>query len=106
MSSNVKKAGKISGIVTSMMTLALIMVVNVQIGLHDGNTTDIGLFGLKASVFVPTMVASSQCISGGPGATSCSIKTWKFECSVTCGDGYYACCGEFSTNPCRCIEGG
>lgn len=64
MSTNVKKAGKISGMVTSMIMLALIMVVNVQIGLNDGDSTDIGLFGLKASVFVPSSVATEKCSSG------------------------------------------
>jgi hypothetical protein len=43
-----------------------------------------------------------ECTSGGEGATSCSIGSWPdVSCSVSCGDGYYACCNS-STTTCYC----
>lgn len=41
-----------------------------------------------------------ECFAGGPGAVSCSISKNGTSCTVTCGDGYYACCEYF----CRCVE--
>lgn len=49
-------------------------------------------------------VSSASCDAGGPGSTSCSSSTTvegtiagsggstTHEASVTCGEGYYACC--------------
>ena len=55
-------------------------------------------------------VSKSNCLSGGPGATSCSHTisggagggSVSFSCSVTCGAGYYACCGL----KCSCVKNG
>jgi hypothetical protein len=44
-----------------------------------------------------------NCDSGGTGSTSCSISGTSGGCSVTCSDGYYACCG---SGGCYCCEGG
>ncbi len=74
MSKKIKKKGKISGTITSFLILAIVMVVNVQIGLNDGDTTDIGLFGLEASVFVPASVAT--CTSDCSGC-------WTNECTTS-----------------------
>lgn len=49
-----------------------------------------------------------NCHSGGPGSTQCSINAGttiigvgvSAGCSVTCGAGYYACCGL----TCTCIQ--
>ncbi len=38
-----------------------------------------------------------QCTGGGPGATSCTIVDGEYSKSVTCGTGYYACCGGYSS---------
>lgn len=45
-------------------------------------------------------VLDSDCHNGGPGATNCSIDagismgaSLTTACSVTCGSGFYACCG-------------
>lgn len=36
------------------------------------------------------------CVAGGPGSTGCSLPEF---CSITCGDGYYACCAGFGAGP-------
>lgn len=50
----------------------------------------------------------SSCFAGGPRAVSCSLgagvgiggATGDASCTVTCSDGYYACCGV----GCKCIK--
>jgi hypothetical protein len=50
-----------------------------------------------------------SCTSGGPGSVSCSIMLsggiagsgGSVECSLTCGQGFYACCS-VSEMGCRC----
>lgn len=43
-----------------------------------------------------------ECMSGGEGSTECShhltLFGVEYDCSVSCGPGYYACCGEV----CKC----
>ena len=47
-----------------------------------------------------------ECTSGGPGASTCSItEVFGIKCSVTCRDGYYACC-KSSTTTCVCVKEG
>lgn len=50
--------------------------------------------------------AKSECYSGGPGTSTCEIPAGidingetTVGCSVTCSDGYYACCGL----TCKCM---
>lgn len=50
---------------------------------------------------------SITCHSGGPGATSCSVKASSIsvgtaECSVSCSAGFYACCDD-TKGECRCV---
>ncbi|HJZ40037.1 MAG TPA: hypothetical protein VJ203_06705 [Bacteroidales bacterium] len=45
----------------------------------------------------------TNCSSGGPGSSSCSIEDVWSGCSVSCKDGYYACC-ESGKNVCRCVK--
>lgn len=53
--------------------------------------------------------SSGGCVSGGPGAISCSFSAGgqvlgtggSFSCSVSCSGDYYACCG---LSGCTCIE--
>jgi hypothetical protein len=51
------------------------------------------------------LIDVNKCDSGGEGATSCSIKDsvmgLSSECSVTVGNGYYACCSQ-TFNGARC----
>lgn len=52
--------------------------------------------------------APVSCTSGGPGATSCSITEGAIipnTCSVTCANGYFACC-QSSTTRCTCYLAG
>lgn len=62
--------------------------------------------GAGAGPFPPVVAYSCKCIgtaqpsvncdSGGPGATECgtgsSVASISVSCSVSCGEGYYACC--------------
>ncbi|MBG0782437.1 MAG: hypothetical protein H0S84_09235 [Bacteroidales bacterium] len=47
--------------------------------------------------------SNSDCTSGGPGSTSCSVGDIWSSCSVSCSVGYYACC-KGSNNTCECIK--
>lgn len=46
-----------------------------------------------------------SCTSGGAGSASCSIENPLTACSVSCQDGYYACCVS-STTQCFCTQNG
>ncbi len=50
-------------------------------------------------------VGGGNCISGGPGSTSCSLTLGPVSCSVTCTGDTFACCSETSTGGvrCRCV---
>ena len=54
--------------------------------------------------------AGGSCISGGQGASSCSLSKNGDSCSVSCVTGYYACCSYPSCSPfsnclsCSCIK--
>lgn len=63
-----------------------------------------------AKAISPEEDSGNECISGGPGATSCSIaggvvivgSGGNATCSVTCGAGYHACC---KGTGCSCVKG-
>lgn len=52
-------------------------------------------------------ICTKKCSSGGPGSTECSttitIGPWTSTCSVTAGDGYYACCNNYY-NKCKACK--
>lgn len=52
---------------------------------------------------------SMTCTSGGVGANECSISSGTalstVSCSVSCKDGYYACCDD-NIGKCKCIKSG
>lgn len=74
--------------------------------------SDISLYEIERGVLDPPEndldILPTICKNGGKGAEACSIEAGadvmgsgvSTGCSVTCRDGYYACCG-FS---CTCIE--
>jgi hypothetical protein len=43
----------------------------------------------------------AACQNGGPGATSCYVDMYLYQCSVTCNTGYYACC---TLAGCSCVK--
>jgi len=61
----------------------------------------------NSSAKLPGGGGGASCTSGGPGATSCSIGDTigpiGTSCSVTCSDGYYACC-KTSNTTCKCVK--
>lgn len=66
---------------------------------HSGNTSPAAKTAAAAD-------APFTCTSGGPNSTSCSItEVLGISCSVTCSDGYYACCNSSSTR-CICVRNG
>jgi len=80
--------------------IGVVMIAGLLIG-------DIGV--LIAASGGPPGGSDPSCTSGGPGATTCSIQVsggiagigGSFECSVTCGSGYYACCSATAMG-CNC----
>lgn len=53
---------------------------------------------------VPPVGGEPNCTSGGTGSSSCSItELFGMSCSVTCDDGYYACC-DSKTTTCKCVK--
>nr|WP_152557950.1 hypothetical protein [Nonlabens ulvanivorans] len=59
-------------------------------------------------------MSMSDCDAGGEGATSCSISGQveilgtgtEVAMSVSCGDGYYACCNSDWLTTAKCIKNG
>jgi hypothetical protein len=83
------------------------MVANIQLTLND------------PFIFTSELVLAQEtdnsteesCDVGGPGSSSCSYESCSVgfceKCSVTCTDGYYACCGYDSLSAdvyCKCVE--
>lgn len=58
-------------------------------------------FGTAATRDSYTAMSDDECASGGAGATSCSLSVGGFECSVSCGEGFYACCNLMGG--CKCV---
>ncbi|MGM0649342.1 MAG: hypothetical protein ACQES1_02415 [Bacteroidota bacterium] len=53
--------------------------------------------------FINNYYKHSKCESGGEGATHCGISNNNFSCSVSCSNGYYACCYiKMGTPYCKC----
>jgi hypothetical protein len=69
------------------------------------------IFVFFAGVFAQSSLSNAECLAGGEGATSCTYRTkvsigpfalWSVEgSSVSCGDGYYACCNATTA---ECVE--
>jgi len=82
MSAQVKKAGRIGTKFVAVFLFIFLVMFNVQIGMHDGESRDINLLGLSISVFVPNAIASyeawGECIwvddhgGGGKGCKPCA----------------------------------
>ncbi len=60
MSAKVKKAGRIGTKFVAAFLFVFLVMFNVQIGFQDEQSEDISLFGLKLSLFTPSIVASSD----------------------------------------------
>lgn len=60
MSAQVKKAGRIGTKIVAALLFVFFVMFNVQIGMHDGETRDINLFGLKISIFIPNAMATND----------------------------------------------
>lgn len=80
----------------------------IDTGIEQASAFDyLGEFNRANSISKLPGGGSETCTSGGPGATSCSIGDTigpiGTSCSVTCSDGYYACC-KTSNTTCKCIK--
>ena len=60
MSAKVKKAGRIGTKIVAAFLFVFLVMFNVQIGMHDGESADISLFGLKLSLFTPTYASTGE----------------------------------------------
>lgn len=68
MSVKVKKAGRFGTKIVAVFLFVFLVMFNVQIGMHDGESGDISLWGLTLSLFVPSYAGS---LEGGPTGTCC-----------------------------------
>ena len=69
MSAQVKKAGRIRTKIVATFLFVFLMMFNVQIGMHDGESGDISLFGLTLSLFTPSYAGTltgTCCPQTGP----------------------------------------
>lgn len=57
----------------------------------------LSMAAIAVAAFTPppasARVTDDGCTAGGPGASQCSFQGGPISCSVTCRDGWYACCG-------------
>ena len=60
MSAKIKKAGRFGTNIVAAFLFVFLVMFNVQIGMHDWESGDISLFGLKLSVFVPNAIATGD----------------------------------------------
>jgi len=83
---------------TGLVAIAIAAVAAINVHFANESGSSLSAFGL-ANVEALADGESGDgptCSAGGPGSSSCSIKTEQVttsrECSVTCDRGYYACC--------------
>lgn len=92
---------KINRLLIVVLVLANAVVVAVaQNSWSWSDWNDWSYFFDEAEESEIELYASKHCYNGGAGASSCTIDAGieleagiSASCSVTCGQGYYACCG-------------
>jgi len=83
MSVKVKKAGRFGTKIVAVFLFVFLVMFNVQIGMHDGESGDISLWGLTLSLFTPSFAAT--------GGGYCEVAVCKaIYCIGSCGS-YYSC---------------
>ena len=95
MSAQVKKAGRIGTKIVAAFLFLVLVMFNVQIGMYDGESGDISLFGLKLSLFIPSIAASQWWFSCETwpycgGTINCYQGNYLYDCWIYCphdGDG-------------------
>jgi len=70
--------------------------------LQNLNNVELTIQTILSNFNDPKKGCADTCISGGCGATSCSREVWEAGCSVSCGSGYFACCGDLLSQQCGC----
>ncbi len=99
----------------SLGLIALLVATTATTFVYSNKTNNDLQFILRNNVTLNNVESLSNddidgntCLSGGPGAISCSLGggigvggvNGDMNCSVTCADGYYACCGA----GCKCVK--
>lgn len=92
------KVKRFLGLTAGIAAVAAAAIVAVS-SVNANSSSEMSDLMMK-NLEVLTKNESSDCWNGGPGATQCSIEAGteilgvgvSAGCSVTCGDGYYACC--------------
>lgn len=74
------------------LILALLVGANVIVAL--GNQSEVEISILSEQGGEPAVDIDPECISGGPGSTSCSLNWNGLICDVSCNGKHYACCGQ------------
>ena len=125
MKKEISKTGKTIRLVTGLLLLVTLMIVNVQLGLNDGNASDMGLsglndgcvteagfFGLSTALFTPLAVATcayGSCDGGCQPGTVCD-GSGPFNCCLLVCDGSCTDCFNPGCNgssiECGTISGG
>ena len=79
---------------TMKQFISLLFIANLALFLISSCKTD-----TEAEKVTTETTATAQCYSGGPGTSTCEVPAGidingetTIGCSVTCDDGYYACC--------------
>ena len=90
MKERINKTGKVIKLVTGGLSLAALMIVNVQVGLNDGSTSDIGVFNLSTAIFTPAAVASTCYLNArqtgqGGACFACTTTSSSTACTSACG---------------------
>jgi len=78
MSAQVKKAGRIGTKIVAAILFVFLVMFNVQVGMHSGETSDVSLFGLELSIFVPSALATGNSNTCYDSGTTCHF--WNINC--------------------------
>lgn len=78
-------------------------VDDLRAGAAAGFGCGTGKTAIDGSPLTGTPVTAFACASGGVGATQCSLDVGG-GCSVSCGDGYYACCNLLGGCKCTALK--
>lgn len=92
-----KKILKLTFVVTSIA----IATYNLYISKINYNNSNLRLANIELLAYAENTPKNPYCYNGGIGSSSCSIGGGleilgfgvSTECSVSCVDGFYACCG-------------
>ena len=85
--------------------LTMIVMINLNLVMSSPNNTYSNIeLSILANLALADSESSSQCqncVAGGGGTLSCEYTVGPVTWSVTCQDGYYACCKSTGASCCK-----